>query len=246
MPPSWAVPVPSHSPLNADPCLLTLNTRSIIIGIVGSLAMLAVLGFSRLFNSELVEPELTLRELEFATLSPPPPPPIEEPPSELAPPPPPTLTQIIALPDPTRVAVPQAELPMDIEASVEEFYADLQPAPLPTPPEPKPPVRVPTGPLGPPSRIHVNQLDGMPRLLSHGNAVFPSSLARRGVRQGTVVLEVEIDTTGKVRVLSTVSSTHHELVPAARRVAEPGRFTPPTYKGRVVKAVMRWPITIKK
>ena len=50
-------------PLNADSCLLTLNTRSIIIGIVGSLAMLAVLGFSRLFNSELVEPELTLREL---------------------------------------------------------------------------------------------------------------------------------------------------------------------------------------
>ena len=96
-----------------------LNFRAIILGIVGSLALLAILGFSRLFNLEVAVPDMTVREVEFATLTPPPPPPQEEPPPELTPPPPPALTQISALPDPSRVPVPQARLPMDIEAPVE-------------------------------------------------------------------------------------------------------------------------------
>ena len=86
----------------------------------------------------------------------------------------------------------------------------------------------------------------MPQLLAHGSAVFPSSLARRGVRRGTVVLEVEIATSGAVRVRRVVSSTHPELVAPARRVAAGARFTPPKHRGKVVKAVMRWPITIQK
>lgn len=222
------------------------NFRSILIGLAGSLALLAVLGFSRLFNIEVAEVDLTVREVEVATLTPPPPPPLEEPPPELTPPPPPSLTQINALPDPTRVPVPQAELPMDFKVPVEEFHADLDPAPLPTPAEPKPPVGRPVRPPSPPSHFNVTDLDGMPRLLAHGDAVFPSALARRGVRRGTVVLEVEIATTGAVSVRRVVSSTHSELIGPARRVAATARFTPPKHKGRVVKAVMRWPITIEK
>ena len=209
--------------------------------------MLAVLGFSRLFDWEVEVADVTVREVNVATLTPPPPPIEEPPPRELTPPPPPALTQISALPDPSRVPVPQAQLPMDIKAPVENFFADMAPPPLPTLAQPEPtPVRPPVRPPAPPSHIDVKDLDGMPRLLTHGSAVFPSALARRGVRQGTVVLEVEIATSGAVTVRRVVSSTHHELVAPARRVAVPARFTTPKYKGKPVKAVMRWPITIKK
>ena len=51
---------------------------------------------------------------------------------------------------------------------------------------------------------------------------------------------------GAVRVRRVVSSTHPELVAPARRVATGARFTPPKHRGKVVKAVMRWPITIQK
>lgn len=233
-------------PPNAEhpPRISILNTRAIILGLAGSAALLAVLGFSRLFNTTLMVPVVTVREIEFATLTPPPPPPPEEPPPEMQPPPPPALTQISAVPDPTRVPVPKAELPMALETPVEDFFADLAPAPLPTPPKPTP--RPPVRPPAPPSHYDANQLDGVPRLLSHGSTTFPSSLARRGVRQGTVVLEVEIATNGSVRVRRVVSSTHQELVAAARRVAAGARFTSPKYRGKTVKALMRWPITIEK
>lgn len=224
-----------------------LNTRAIFLGLVGSLAMLAILGFSRLFNLEVEAPKFTVRDVETASLIPPPPPPLEEPPPELTPPPPPALTQVSALQDPTRIMVPKAELPMDIKAPVENFYADLPPPPLPSALEPQPTsVRPTIRPPQPPSHIDVRELDGMPKLLSHGSAVFPSSLARRGVRRGTVVLEVEIAASGAVSIRRVISSTHQDLVASARRVAAPARFTPPEYKGRAVKAVMRWPIIIKK
>ena len=208
--------------------------------------MLAILGFSRLFNLEIVEPELTVREIEFATLTPPPPPPEEEPPPDLPPPPPPTLTQITALPDPTRVPVPRADLPMDIKSPVENFFADLVPPPLPVPPAPEAAPQPKPRPPSPPSHYRTKDLDGIPKLLAHGSAAFPSSLARRGVTRGTVVFEVEISTTGAIRVRRVVSSTHKELISAARRVAAGARFTAPKRRGRVVKAIMRWPITIEK
>lgn len=204
-----------------------------------------MLGFSRLFNTTMAAPDLTVREIEFATVTPPPPPPPEEPPPELLPPPPPALTQISTLPDPTRVAVPKAELPMAIDTPVEDFFADLSPPPLPSPPRPAPQPK-PLRPPPPPTHYQASELDGVPQLLSHGSTVFPSALARRGIRRGTVVLEVEIATSGSVQVRRVVSSTHPELVAAARRVAAGARFTPPKHQGRAVKALMRWPITIEK
>jgi len=222
-----------------------MNFRAIIIGIAGSAILLAVLGLSRLINVVVLTPDLTVREVDFATLTPPPPPPLEEPPPELTPPPPPALTQINALPDPTRVPVPQAQLPMDITAPVEDFFADLEPAPLPVAPVEQP-VRQPVRQPSPPSHVNVGDLDAMPKLLAHGSAVFPSALARRGISRGTVVLEVEINTTGAVSVRRVVSASYPELVDAARRVAAPARFTAPKHKGKVVNAIMRWPITIEK
>lgn len=238
-----------------------MNLKSTTIGLAAAAFLLAVLGFARLFTVVDQTPDLTIREIEIATFEPPPPPPPEETPPD-APPPPPALTEVSTLPDPTRVPIPQALVPMDITAPVENFFTDLAPAPLPTTPEParprpaprastpapsRPaPVRRPSPPPAAKSHYNANELDGTPRLLRHGSASFPSSLARKGVTRGTVTFEVELSTSGAVSIRRVVSATHPELVAPARRVASGARFTPPKKNGQAVKAIMRWPIVIEK
>ena len=237
-----------------------MNLKSTIIGIAASALLLAVLGFARLFVVQTDIPDLEIREIETATFEPPPPPPPPEDPPPDAPPPPPALTNVSTLPDPTRVPIPQAQVPMDITAPTETFFTDLAPAPLPVAPtptraatRPQPsapsspaPVRKPSPPPVAKSHYAANELDGTPRLLRHGPASFPSSLSRKGVSRGTVIFEVELSTSGAVSVRRVVSSTHPELVSPARRVASGARFTPPRKNGQPVKAIMRWPIVIEK
>lgn len=225
-----------------------------ILGLVVAAALLVLLGLTRLLVSSVDTTEYEIREIETMVLpDPPPPPPVDPPPD--APPPPPSLTEVTEVPDPMRVPVPKAELPMDLETPVDPFFTDVAPAPLPTPPKPeaKPspgPTPKPTRPTPPrpvqKSHYSVGELDGKPRLLRHGSAVFPASLARRGVSRGTVVLEVELDQRGQVSIRRVVSATHQELIQAARRVASSASFTPPTRQGKPVKSIMRWPITIRK
>jgi TonB family protein len=125
-----------------------------------------------------------------------------------------------------------------------------QPAAKPSRPSPPAPSR-PSKPASPPapvakSHYGVGELDGKPRLLRHGSATFPPKLARRGVERGTVVLEVELDERGRVKIRRVVSATHSELIAPARRVAASASFTAPTRNGRAVKSIMRWPITIRR
>ena len=235
-----------------------MNFKSTIIGLAASALLLALLAFARIFVVTAEVPDLTIREVETVIFDPPPPPPPpEEPPTDAPPPPAPTLTNLSTLPDPSRVPIPQADVPMDITLPVENFHADLAPAPLPISPQP---MRVDQSkqffkkeqnytPAPPPvakSHYSTSELDGTPRLLRHGSATFPSSLARQGVSRGTVVFEVELSTEGSVSVRRVVSSTHPDLVAPARRVAASARFTPPKRNGEAVKAIMRWPIIIEK
>ena len=228
-----------------------------MVGIVIAGMLLAVLGLSRLLVPELKEVDMEIREVEISALPEPPPPPPEEPPPD-APPPPPSLTEVSHVPDPSRVPVPKAEIPMDLSMPVDPFFTDVEPAPLPQPVVRKAPPRPVSKPTAKPSAVrpppapvakshyNVSELDGQPRLLRHGSAAFPSSLARKGVTSGTVTFEVELSTSGSVSIRRVISSTHPELVSPARRVASSARFTPPTRGGQRVKAVMRWPITIRK
>lgn len=153
---------------------------------------------------------------------------------------------------------------MDITAPVENFFTDLAPAPLPTPPKPLPrktpsssqqhfkkennyqPTSRPKAPPVVKSIYNSSELDGNPRLIRHGSATFPSSLSRKGITSGTIVLEVELSTSGSVKIRRVVSATHQDLVSAARRVASGARFTAPKKNGKAVKAIMRWPIVIQK
>ncbi len=232
-----------------------MKFSGIVVGMVVAALLLVLLGLTRLFTPSGKAPDLQLREIEIATLPEPPPPPPEEPPPD-APPPPPALTEVAEVPDPTMVPIPKADVPMDITMPVDPFFTDVAPAPLPVVREaPRPVVKSTPRPASKPkpvprpamkSTYSVNELDGKPRLLRHGRASFPSSLARRGVSQGTVTLRVELSNSGGVRVLGVISATHQELVSAARRVASGSRFTPPTKNGQRVKAIMSWPIVIKK
>jgi len=233
--------------------------RSLPIGLAAAALLLGVLGLARLLVVRVDLPDLVVRDVETVTIEePPPPPPPDEPPPD-SPPPPPALMEVSQVPDPSRVPIPKVEVPMDITLPVETFFSDLPPAPLPEPAVVRkaPSAVVPSGPAprptprpAPPpvakSHYNVSELDGSPRLLRHGSAAFPPDLARKGVTQGTVVLEVELSAGGSVSVRSVVSATHPELVSAARRVASASRFTPPTRRGQPVRAIMRWPITIKK
>lgn len=218
--------------------------------------LICVLALSRLMVAQVVVPDLMIREIETLDpqLPPPPPPPPDAPPPD--PPPTPAIAELSDTPDPSRVPIPRAEIPMDVTMPVDTFFSDLPPAPLPVvaAPAPRadpPPVR-PTPPRAtpppPPVRdtYSVGELDATPRLLRHGSAAFPAALARRGITTGTVVLEVELSPGGAVRVRRVISSTNDELVAGARRIAAQSRFTPPTRNGQAVSAVMRWPITINR
>ena len=165
----------------------------------------------------------------------------------------PYWSQVEAVSDPLRVPVPKAEVPVDVTMPVDAFFTELAPAPLPVAERPKPRPAARPGaprPSAPKptakSRYSMSELDGRPRLLRHPSVAFPRELASRGVRKGTVVLEVELSERGSVSVRRVVSSSHPGLVSAARKVAAGSRFTAPKRGGQAVKAVMRWPITIQQ
>lgn len=237
-----------------------MKYTSILIGLAAAALLLAVLGLTRLFVVRSADGDVEIREVEVAVLPEPPPPPPEDPPPEV-PPPPPALVHIAAVPDPSRVPVPKATVPMALDAPVDLFSTDIAPAPLPRPapvarPKPAaPPAARPTRratPKPPPapvvrSHYSADELDGQPHLVRRGSTPpFPSSLSRRGVARGTVTLEVELSERGSVRVRRVISATHPELVSGAKRFAAGSRFTAPKKNGRTVKAIMRWPITIEK
>ncbi len=249
---------------------MTFKFPSPIIGILMTAALLVLLGLSRLLVPVTPEANLEIREIEITSLPEPPPPPPEEPPPD-APPPPPSLTQISHLPDPSRIPVPKVDTPLNLDTPIDPFFTDVEPSPLPQPivrkapkkrvvkpPTKKRPKATPkktkprpkkvkkTKPKPKKSHYGIGELDRKPRVLRHGSAVFPKSLSRKGITRGTVVLEVELSTKGRVKIRKVVSATHRELVSSARRVASSARFTRPTINGQPVKAIMRWPVTIKK
>ncbi len=245
-----------------------MSLKAIVIGIFASLIILGILGLARLLVSAPPLAEVQIRTIDMASIPPPPPPVSDSEPLAETPPPPPSIISNVEISDPTAIQIPIANFPSDLSLPTESFHIDAAPAPLPvgkaapkvrpsapaarpsrkapTSKTPTPKPRAPTPPSPMKSHYNTNELDGTPRLLRHGSAAFPSSLSRKGVSSGTVVLEVELSTSGRVSIRRVVSSSYPELVAPARRIASSARFTAPKHRGLAVKAIMRWPITIKK
>lgn len=233
-----------------------MRLKSVILGIAITAVLLAVLVATRLMVLNVESAEVEIREVETVALPEPPPPPLEETPDEDLPPPPPALAKLAPTFDVSQPALPVAHVKIDPRMAVDTFFTDQPPSPLPVVarplsrrvkaprPKAKPRPAIRRAPPEPKSQYSLGELDKKPRLIRNPSVSFPRGI--RNASSGRVVVRVVILPSGRSQFLSVMSSTHPALIPLARRIANGSRFTPPTRQGRPVKAVMTWPIIIKK
>lgn len=93
--------------------------------------------------------------------------------------------------------------------------------------------------------IALTALDSAPRLVVRPRFVYPVALVRRGVLEGTVVLELRISERGEPRVLEVVSSEHPLLAEAALRWLRSCRFSEPRFRGQATVARGAWTVTFR-
>lgn len=91
------------------------------------------------------------------------------------------------------------------------------------------------------------ELDRPPTLMHNGafRFSFPKDLLRRGVRRGQVVVLIEIDKSGRAKVLEVVSASHSQLIPIAKRLVSMAQYSPVTVSGEPVVASGRWPVVLE-
>ncbi len=241
--------------------------KSIITGSVITAILIVVLVSSRLMRVETEDNDVVLTEVETVYFDPPPEPELDEPEEaeELEP----VLveTQMASIPaldllmsEKEMPALPESKMKFDpklANVSIEMPELDRAPAPLPVKAKPisRPTKKATTKPKNGPKTTPKNntkpkvnpkpkeyygkgELDSLPRELRVGSFSWPS---RARGKSGTVRLLLEINTSGRVRVVSVISSTDAQLTIAAKRVATGSRFTAPKKNGKAVKA--RYPKT---
>lgn len=91
----------------------------------------------------------------------------------------------------------------------------------------------------------LNELDGLPTLLTPVKAVLPKSLTRQGIGAFIVKLDVFIDEAGKVSLIEVLQNPYPELKPAINKIIKQSRFTTPKKEGETVRARFIWPIEFK-
>ena len=161
-----------------------------------------------------------------------------------APPPPPALTQKTPPPPPPPqpVELPRLDLSINeeappIQAEAIDTRIDVTMKPAEFTPATQPPKAA--------NLYSSAHLDTQPTLINRPTVTFPETQARRGVEEGKVVLEVLINSSGKVRVRRVISSSHPDFIPMAKSFATRARFTPPKKDGRVVNALFNWPLVLR-
>ena len=87
----------------------------------------------------------------------------------------------------------------------------------------------------------LHELDRTQNVLKRGVLRYPTRLKRRGV-EGEVKLLIQIDESGKVKVLEVVSSTHPDFVEPSKRAAEGSFYEAPTRNGEAVKVQFYLPV----
>lgn len=101
--------------------------------------------------------------------------------------------------------------------------------------------------LGEDIQFSFDDLNYNPTLLHTGGFKFdfPRELSRRGIKEGTVTIRIEIDKKGKAKVLEVLSSTHALLVPLVRGVVSHARYTIPQKDGEAVSTMGEVTLTFK-
>jgi len=91
----------------------------------------------------------------------------------------------------------------------------------------------------------LNDLDGLPNLLTPLQLTLPKSLSRRGIKHVLIKLDVLIDEQGKVTLINIIENPHPELNKEIERLVRNSRFTSPRKNNQVVRARFIWPVEIK-
>ena len=95
------------------------------------------------------------------------------------------------------------------------------------------------------SEFSFEQLDQKPKFLSTRPYEFPRDLMRKGIREGVVKVEIEIDTQGRARKLKVLESSHPRLNAVALQLMKMATYTIPTHKGKAVLAKDTWELTLR-
>ena len=85
-----------------------------------------------------------------------------------------------------------------------------------------------------------------PKIINHPKILFPRELVRRGIKEGRVVVLIEIDERGRARVISIQSSTHPLLIKKAEEVIRQAQFTTPLINGVAQRVRGEWPINLRE
>lgn len=174
--------------------------------------------------SNSIEPKVTIREVSVVPTTPPPPPPS---PSQQAVETPLTL-QVqgagpsieMSLADP-QIQMDKPDLP-EISTTMPQFQSleiDWE-------------------------AFDLNDLDGLPSLLSPLKIKFPKSLVRQGIKRVLIKLDVVIDEMGQLTLINIIENPHPELKPEILRLIRNTRFTAPKKDNESVRARFIWPVEI--
>ena len=232
-----------------------ISLRSLIGRLAGAvflvILLISFLLMMRLLDAKRI-PDRTIRTIETVSeMAPPPPPPLEVQEETPPPPPPPPLPklelQIESVASPL-VATLDSDIDLTMRTADFELESNPKVIPLPLAIKAPKPAKLSPAPITRPKvqgLVSVGDLDSRPRLLNRPSTRYPTALLRRGVRSGTVILEVGISMSGRVNVRKVISSSHPELTKMATSFASRARFSVPRKDGEPVNAIYRWPMTLQ-
>ena len=92
----------------------------------------------------------------------------------------------------------------------------------------------------------LGELDTMPVLLTKVKTTFPRSLARKGIKQVIVALDVFIDEQGNITLINIKEMPYKALLNSIHKLIRKSRFSVPTKNGQPVRARFVWPVEFKK
>ncbi|WP_158279731.1 energy transducer TonB [Coraliomargarita sinensis] len=200
-------------------------------GALGTAGLLFLLIPLTQLLDKVEQPDLEVREVTFSPPPPelPPPPPdemeppeAEEPPPEMPKEPPPIEIDALDVAlnpgagDAVAMGIPTPDLNME-----QDMTGDIQ------------------------KLFTFEDLSESPRLINQPRFRYPSRLARRGIDEGKVIVEIDILPNGRAELRRIISSTHPELEEAAREIVRSARFTKPEVNGRPQTVRGRFPLILQ-
>lgn len=210
--------------LNKPPSRFKKQLFSSLLSISFLLVLLIILVVAQYLPS-IAQPELDLRQIS-TSLPPPPPPPAQ-----------PKVQQhqditIDLSTEGSGAVLPDIKVPKNIEVNKPEMpeltmdevsFADYAPD-----------IEI----------FNLNQLDGLPTLLTKAQISMPASLKTRGIKQARLRLDVTIDKNGRVTLNRIVENPYDEFKKEIQRLIRRSKFSAPKKEGAAVSARFIWPIDI--